>query len=131
MLRTSLILGALLTARVFLPGGQVAAQEGVRRPDPEVPDFLKPAPRELLRRGLQPLSAELPDTDPRDGLLPPDASEGLFGEAWHDLLAALRQGGADAVRKAADRVLGFGATSGADALSGFLAVSLQKKGAGT
>jgi len=58
------------------------------------------------------------------------ASEGLFGEAWHDLLAALRQGGADAVRGAADRVLSFGATSGADALSGFLAVSL-KKGAGT
>ena len=51
------------------------------------------------------------------------ASEGLFGEAWHTLLAALRQGGADEVRKAADRVLGFGATSGADALGGFLAVS--------
>jgi hypothetical protein len=58
------------------------------------------------------------------------ASEGLFGEAWHILLAALGQGGADEVREAADRVLGFGATSGADALSGFLAVSL-KKGAGT
>jgi len=50
------------------------------------------------------------------------AREGLFGEAWHILLAALRQGEADEVREAADRVLGFGGTSGADALSGFLAV---------
>jgi hypothetical protein len=51
------------------------------------------------------------------------AREGMFGEAWHELLAALRQGKAAEVRKAADRVLGFGGTSGADALSGFLAVS--------
>ena len=51
------------------------------------------------------------------------AREGMFGEAWHVLLAALRQGKADEVRGAADRVLGFGGTSGADALSGFLAVS--------
>jgi len=51
------------------------------------------------------------------------AREGMFGEAWHILLAALRQGKADEVRRAADRVLGFGGTSGADALSGFLAVS--------
>jgi hypothetical protein len=51
------------------------------------------------------------------------AKEGMFGEAWHILLAALRQGKAREVREAADRVLGFGGTSGADALSGFLAVS--------
>ncbi len=51
------------------------------------------------------------------------AREGLFGETWHGLLAALRQGEADEVRGATDRVLGFGGTSGADALSGFLAVS--------
>jgi len=51
------------------------------------------------------------------------AREGLFGEAWHILLAALRQGKADEVREAVDRILGFGGTSGADALSGFLAVS--------
>jgi len=48
------------------------------------------------------------------------AREGMFGEAWHILLAALRQGKADEVRGAADRILGFGGTSGADALSGFL-----------
>jgi hypothetical protein len=48
------------------------------------------------------------------------AREGLFSEVWHILLAALRQGEASEVRGAADRVLGFGGTSGADALSGFL-----------
>lgn len=53
------------------------------------------------------------------------AREGLLGEVWHELLAALRQGQACEVRRAADRVLGFGGTSGADALSGFLAVSKQ------
>lgn len=51
------------------------------------------------------------------------AREGMFGEAWHELLAALRQGEADEVRGAADLLLGFGGTSGADALSGFWAVS--------
>jgi hypothetical protein len=51
------------------------------------------------------------------------AREGMFGETWHKLLAALRRGEADEVRGAADRILGFGGTSGADALSGFLAVS--------
>jgi hypothetical protein len=50
------------------------------------------------------------------------AREGMFSEVWHILLAALRQGKADEVRGAADRVLSFGGTSGADALSGFLAV---------
>jgi hypothetical protein len=50
------------------------------------------------------------------------AKEGMFGEAWHELLAALRQGKAAKVRRARDRILGFGGTSGADALSGFLAV---------
>jgi hypothetical protein len=50
------------------------------------------------------------------------AREGMFGEAWHILLAALRQDKAAEVREAADRVLGFGGTSGADALCGFLAV---------
>jgi hypothetical protein len=57
------------------------------------------------------------------------AKEGMFGETWHELLAALRQGKAAEVRRAADRILGFGGTSGADALSGFLAV--LNKGPGT
>ncbi len=50
------------------------------------------------------------------------AGEGLFSEAWHILLATLRQGKADEVREAADRILGFGGTSGADALAGFLSL---------
>jgi hypothetical protein len=50
------------------------------------------------------------------------AREGMFGEAWHILLAALSQGKAGEVREATDCILGFGGTSGADALSGFLAV---------
>jgi len=57
------------------------------------------------------------------------AKEGMFGEAWHELLAALRQGKAEEVKGAADRILGFGGTSGADALSGFLAI--LNKGPGT
>jgi hypothetical protein len=51
------------------------------------------------------------------------AREGMFSEVWHILLAALRQGKADEVRGAADCVLSSGGTSGADALSGFLAAS--------
>jgi hypothetical protein len=50
------------------------------------------------------------------------ASQGMLGEAWHILLAALRQGKDGEVREAADRILSFGGTSGADALSGFLAI---------
>jgi hypothetical protein len=50
------------------------------------------------------------------------AREGMFGEAWHELLAALRQGKTEEVKGAADRILSFGETSGADALIGFLAV---------
>lgn len=61
-------------------------------------------------------------TNPLSMALLQSAREGMFGEAWHILLAALRQGEANEVREATDRVLGFGGTSGADALSGFLAV---------
>lgn len=50
------------------------------------------------------------------------AKEGLFSEAWPILVATLRQGKADKVREAADRILGFGGTSGADALAGFLSL---------
>lgn len=59
------------------------AQEVQEPPaDADHPSFLQPAPRELLRQGMQPLSAELPNTQVREGLLPPDASQGLFGEQW-------------------------------------------------
>ena len=48
------------------------------------------------------------------------AKEGLFGENWHELLAALVRGDAIGIQRAARRVLSSGATSGADALAGFL-----------
>lgn len=46
--------------------------------DPGANSVLKVVPRELIQQGLKPLSAELPDTKVRSGLLPPDASEGFF-----------------------------------------------------
>lgn len=48
------------------------------------------------------------------------AKEGLFGENWHDLLSELARGEALGVQRAAGRILSSGATSGADALAGFL-----------
>jgi hypothetical protein len=48
------------------------------------------------------------------------AREGLFGENWHELLAALARGEAIRMQRAARRILSSGATSGADALAGFL-----------
>jgi len=48
------------------------------------------------------------------------AKEGLFGENWHRLLAELARGEAMGIQQAARRILSSGATSGADALAGFL-----------
>jgi hypothetical protein len=48
------------------------------------------------------------------------AREGLFGENWHELLAALARGETIRVQWAARCILSSGATSGADALAGFL-----------
>ena len=48
------------------------------------------------------------------------AKQGLFGENWHELLAALARGDAIGIQRAARRILSSGATSGADALAGFL-----------
>ncbi len=48
------------------------------------------------------------------------AKDGLFGESWHELVAALAGGEALQIQKAAKRILSSGATSGADALAGFL-----------
>ena len=91
---------------------------------------LRTWPQFLEERGLsveETCQAIYGATDGRTSLLSmallQSAREGMFSEAWHELLAALRQGKADEVRGAADHVLDFGATSGADALSGFLAVS--------
>jgi hypothetical protein len=57
------------------------------------------------------------------------ARQGLFGEAWHELLAELagnaneegeERGEAIGMRRAAGRILSSGATSGADGLAGLL-----------
>lgn len=48
------------------------------------------------------------------------AKDGLFGESWHELLAALAGGEAPQIQRAARHILSSGATSGADALVGFL-----------
>ncbi len=48
------------------------------------------------------------------------AKEGLFGENWHGLLTELARGETIGIQRAAGRILSSGATSGADALAGFL-----------
>ncbi len=52
---------------------------------PAVPDrtarqLLTVPPEALIRKGIGPLSEDLPDTQVIDGLLPPDASQGFFNE---------------------------------------------------
>lgn len=48
------------------------------------------------------------------------AGQGHFGEAWHHLITALNRNGSAAITTAAHRLLTTGATSGVDAMSGFL-----------
>lgn len=48
------------------------------------------------------------------------AGQGCFGNAWHHLINALNHNSADAITAAAHRVLTTGASSGVDAMSGFL-----------
>jgi hypothetical protein len=55
------------------------------------------------------------------------AKVGLFGESWHRLLAELAGGEAKGIRRAARRILASGATSGADALAGFLSPYLWQR----
>ncbi|MGA9348647.1 MAG: DUF2877 domain-containing protein [Anaerolineae bacterium] len=54
------------------------------------------------------------------------AREGLFGENWHRLLVELARGEAIGIQQAARRILASGATSGADALAGFLSPYLWR-----
>ncbi|MEZ4868358.1 MAG: DUF2877 domain-containing protein [Caldilineaceae bacterium] len=49
------------------------------------------------------------------------AGQGYFGEPWHDLIDALNDGGKNTMEQAVWRILQSGASSGADALTGFLA----------
>lgn len=48
------------------------------------------------------------------------AATGAFGEAWHTLIQAMNANQPQAILRGADRILATGATSGADALGGFL-----------
>ena len=81
MLRTTLLTPVVFTICWAWNAGLVGAQQGSETLPSEQPAFLQPPPRKLLQRGLQPLSVDLPDTRVRDGLLPPDASQGMFGES--------------------------------------------------
>lgn len=55
------------------------------------------------------------------------AQKGMFGEDWHELLAELARGEATGIQRAAKRILSSGATSGADALAGFLSPYLWQR----
>ena len=48
------------------------------------------------------------------------AGQGAFGESWHNLIIALNQQEKTSIAEAVKGILATGATSGADALSGFL-----------
>lgn len=48
------------------------------------------------------------------------AGQGCFGEPWHHLIVALNANSTDAITAAAHRILTTGATSGVDAMTGFL-----------
>lgn len=48
------------------------------------------------------------------------AAAGAFGEAWHKLIQAMNANQPQAINRCADRILATGATSGADAMGGFL-----------
>jgi hypothetical protein len=52
------------------------------------------------------------------------AARGECSAAWHGLLAAFAEGDDVAMTAAAGRVLSYGATSGVDALTGFVAMRL-------
>jgi hypothetical protein len=81
MRRTRYTLAFLLTAATALAGSPSAAQQDAESVEPvQTPSFLKTPPQSVLRQGLQPLAAELPDTSVREGLMPPDLSHVLFDD---------------------------------------------------
>ena len=82
MLRKKLVVALVHMTITASSAGQAAAQQNGDDPADQKPAFLQPPPKGLLQRGLQPLAAELPDSRVREGLLPPDASQGVFGESW-------------------------------------------------
>ncbi len=67
---------APLTALLLLAASVAFAQQETE----QLPAFLQPPPIQRLRQGLAPLADELPDSSVPAGLLPPDASQGLFDQ---------------------------------------------------
>ncbi len=51
------------------------------------------------------------------------AARGQFAEPWHDLVSALAADDTNAIHTTANRILNTGATSGRDAMAGFLIIS--------
>ena len=76
----------------------VVAQSTTDQPKSRLqrPSYLSPPSKELIEQGLQPLSAKLPDTRLREGILPMDVSQGVF-DAQDDIVrrAPQRRLGAD------------------------------------
>jgi hypothetical protein len=78
------VAGTCCYAAIALAGRNLAAQDETPTAittHRNTEEILSPPPGELVRRELAPLAAEPPDTSPREGMLPPDASQGLFDQS--------------------------------------------------
>jgi hypothetical protein len=84
-----------------------------------VPSMPAAAHAAILARSIEPLLASTTDLSAH---LLRQAARGLFGRALHELVSALADD-TDPLRERVDRVLAIGATSGADACTGVLAVA--------
>ena len=76
-----------------------------------------PTPRSLCRALVE---AAAPRTTTLSAAFLRAAAQGEWSAPWHRLLSALERGAEDELPAAVQEVLAYGATSGADALAGFL-----------
>jgi len=83
-----------------------------------------PTPRSLCRALVE---AAAPRTTTLSAAFLRAAAQGEWSAAWHVLLAALNEGTEVEITAAVQDVLAHGATSGADALAGFLWIGSQTK----
>lgn len=72
-----LSLAMFVVAVCHLPAAAQSSSDQSGTPS-QRPSFLSPPSKELIERGLQPLSSTLPDISLRGGLRPVDASQGVF-----------------------------------------------------
>ena len=84
-----------------------------------------PSPRSQCRLLVK---AAAPRTTTLSAAFLQAAARGECGVAWHVLLAALSEGGDAELATAVQDVLSHGATSGADALAGFLWTGMSVSG---